>query len=90
MRILTYITTEEDFRCAARSVVSALPARDAFRRLKVEGGILCDGKPLRADTVLRAGQLLEVRMDNGGCRPRRTDSGWTACRLLSSAKHRRG
>ena len=67
MRILTYITTEEDAGRAARSVV---PRRfqlgtHAFRRLKVEGGILCDGAPLRADTVLRAGQRLEVRMDNG-------------------------
>ena len=67
MRILTYITTEEDAGRAARSVV---PRRfqlgtHAFRRLKVEGGILCDGAPLRADTVLRAGQRLEIRMDNG-------------------------
>ena len=50
MRILTYITTEEDAGRAARSVV---PRRfqlgtHAFRRLKVEGGILCDGAPLRA------------------------------------------
>ena len=42
MRILTYITTEEDAGRAARSVV---PRRfqlgtHAFRRLKVEGGIL--------------------------------------------------
>ena len=47
MRILTYITTEEDAGRAARSVV---PRRfqlgtHAFRRLKVEGGILCDGAP---------------------------------------------
>lgn len=67
MRILTYITTEEDAGRAARSVV---PRRfqlgtHAFRRLKVEGGILCDGAPLRADTVLRAGQRLEIRMGNG-------------------------
>ena len=67
MRILTYITTEEDAGRAARSVV---PRRfqlgtHAFRRLKVEGGILCDGAPLRADTVLRAGQRLEIHMDNG-------------------------
>ena len=67
MRILTYITTEEDAGRAARSVV---PRRfqlgtHAFRRLKVEGGILCDGAPLRADTVLRAGQRLEIRLDNG-------------------------
>ena len=67
MRILTYITTDEDAGRAARSVV---PRRfqlgtHAFRRLKVEGGILCDGAPLRADTVLRAGQRLEIRMDNG-------------------------
>ena len=88
MRILTYITTEEDAGRAARSVV---PRRfqlgtHAFRRLKVEGGILCDGKPLRADTVLRAGQLLEVRMDNGGVQaaPARQPV-WTACRLPSSA-----
>ena len=77
MRILTYITTEEDAGRAARSVV---PRRfqlgtHAFRRLKVEGGILCDGKPLRADTVLRAGQLLEVRMDNGGVQAAPADSG---------------
>ena len=77
MRILTYITTEDDAGRAARSVV---PRRfqlgmHAFRRLKVEGGILCDGKPLRADTVLRAGQLLEVRMDNGGVQAAPTDSG---------------
>ena len=43
MRILTYITTEEDAG--------------------------------RADTVLRAGQLLEVRMDNGGVQAAPADSG---------------
>lgn len=67
MRILTYITTEEDAGRAARSVV---PRRfhlgtHAFRRLKVEGGILCDGMPIRADAILRAGQILEVRLNNG-------------------------
>ena len=67
MRILTYITTEEDAGRAARSVV---PRRfqlgtHAFRRLKVEGGILCDGMPVRADTRLCAGQVLEIRLDNG-------------------------
>ena len=67
MRILTYITTEEDAGHAVRSVV---PRRfrlgtHAFRRLKVEGGILCDGMPVRADTRLRAGQVLEIRLDNG-------------------------
>ena len=67
MRILTYITTEED---AGRAARERRPRRfqlgtHAFRRLKVEGGILCDGAPLRADTVLRAGQRLEIRMDNG-------------------------
>ena len=67
MRILTYMTTEEDAGHAARSVV---PRRfhlgtHAFRRLKVEGGILCDGKPLRADVLLHSGQLLEVHLDNG-------------------------
>ena len=77
MRILTYITTEEDAGRAARSVV---PRRfqlgtHAFRRLKVEGGILCDGKPLRADTLLRAGQLLEIRMENGGEQSAPTDGG---------------
>lgn len=77
MRILTYITTEEDAGRAARSVV---PRRfrlgtHAFRRLKVEGGILCDGKPLRADTLLRAGQMLEIRMENGGEQSAPTDGG---------------
>ncbi len=67
MRILTYITTEED---AGRAVRSVVPRRfrlgtHAFRRLKVEGGILCDGMPIRADTRLRAGQVLEIRLDNG-------------------------
>ena len=67
MRILTYITTEED---AGRAVRSVVPRRfrlgtHAFRRLKVEGGILCDGMPVRADTRLRAGQVLEIRLDNG-------------------------
>ena len=67
MRILTYTTTEED---AGRAVRSVVPRRfrlgtHAFRRLKVEGGILCDGMPVRADTRLRAGQVLEIRLDNG-------------------------
>ena len=67
MRILTYITTEED---AGRAVRSVVPRRfrlgtHAFRRLKVEGGILCDGMPVRADTRLRAEQVLEIRLDNG-------------------------
>lgn len=67
MRILTYTTTEED---AGRAVRSVVPRRfrlgtHAFRRLKVEGGILCDGMPVRADTRLCAGQVLEIRLDNG-------------------------
>mgnify|MGYP006987518186 CR=1 FL=1 len=66
MRILTYITTEEDAGRAARSVV---PRRfqlgtHAFRRLKVEGGILCDGAPPRAEPRRRlrlrpAGEQIE-------------------------------
>ena len=64
MRILTYIATGEDEGRAVRSVV---PRRfhlgaHAFRRLKVQGGILANGQVVRADFRLHAGDVLEVRL----------------------------
>ena len=62
MRILTYIVTERDEGRAVRSVA---PRRfslgnHAFRRLKVLGAIRVAGVPVRADTILHAGDVLEI------------------------------
>ena len=62
MRILTYIVTQRDEGRAVRSVA---PRRfslgnHAFRRLKVLGAIRVAGVPVRADTILHAGEVLQV------------------------------
>lgn len=67
MRILTYVTTSQDEGRAVRSVV---PRRfhlgeHAFRRLKVQQAILLDGQVVRADHILRAGQTVQIRLENG-------------------------
>lgn len=64
MRILTYTVTEAD---AGRAVRSVVPRRfclgqHAFRRLKVLGAIRVGGVPVRADYLLRAGEVVEVRL----------------------------
>lgn len=64
MRILHYTVTEVDDGRAVRSVV---PRRfhlgqHAFRRLKVLGAILIGGVPVRADRILRAGEVIEIRL----------------------------
>ena len=64
MRILTYTVTEAD---AGRAVRSVVPRRfslgqHAFRRLKVLGAIRIGGVPVRADYLLRAGEVVEVHL----------------------------
>lgn len=64
MRILTYIVTALDEGRAVRSVV---PRRfslgnHAFRRLKVLGAICVDGRPVRADYILHAGETIQVHL----------------------------
>ena len=64
MRTLTYTVTDIDEGRAVRSVV---PRRfslgqHAFRRLKVLGAICVDGKTVRADYVLRAGEVIAVHL----------------------------
>ena len=64
MRILTYTVTEAD---AGRAVRSVVPRRfclgqHAFRRLKVLGAIRIGDAPVRADYILRAGEVIEVHL----------------------------
>ncbi|MGN0775764.1 MAG: RluA family pseudouridine synthase [Candidatus Ventricola sp.] len=64
MRCLTYTVTEAD---AGRAVRSVVPRRfslgqHAFRRLKVLGAICIGGVPVRADYVLHAGEVIELRL----------------------------
>lgn len=62
MRILTYVATPEDDGRAVRSVV---PRRfelgtHAYRRLKVMGAIRIGGEAVRADRIVRAGDVLTL------------------------------
>lgn len=62
MRMLTYTVTEAD---AGRAVRSVVPRRfclgqHAFRRLKMLEAIRIGGVPVRADYVLRAGEVIEL------------------------------
>lgn len=62
MRILTYTVAGAD---AGRAVRSVVPRRfclgqHVFRRLKVLGAIRIDGVPVRADRILRAGEVIEL------------------------------
>lgn len=68
MRILTYTVTEADDGRAVRSVVPRrfLLGQHAFRRLKVLGAIRVGGVPVRADYLLRAGEVIELRLENDG------------------------
>ena len=64
MRCLTYTVTEAD---AGRAVRSVVPRRfslgqHAFRRLKVLGAIRIGGVPVRADYILHAGEVIELRL----------------------------
>ena len=64
MRILTYTVTEND---AGRAVRSIVPRRfhlgqHAFRRLKVQESIRVNGSVVRADYILREGELIEIRL----------------------------
>ena len=66
MRVLTYVVAPEDDGRAVRSVV---PRRfslgtHAFRRLKAQGGILVGGKAVHAGYILRAGEVVELRMES--------------------------
>ena len=67
MRILTYVTTQEDEGRAVRSVVPRQFSlgTHAFRRLKARSAILLDGAPVHAGCILRAGQTLQLCLDNG-------------------------
>lgn len=76
MRMLTYTVTEAD---AGRAVRSVVPRRfclgqHAFRRLKILEAIRIGGMPVRADYVLRAGEVIELylpsdRASEGGALP---------------------
>lgn len=62
MRMLTYTVTEAD---AGRAVRSVVPRRfclgqHAFRRLKMLEAIRIGGMPVRADYILRAGEVIEL------------------------------
>ena len=64
MRRLFYTAQEQDEGRAIRSLV---PSRfhlgaHAFRRLKVLGGILIAGHPVRADYRVKAGDVIEIRL----------------------------
>lgn len=64
MRTLTYVVTARDDGRAVRTVV---PRRfslgqHAFRRLKVLGAIHVGGETVRADYVLREGEVIEVHL----------------------------
>ena len=64
MRTLSYTATQADEGRAVRSVV---PRRfnlgqHAFRRLKVLRAILIGGVPVRADRVVHAGEIIEIRL----------------------------
>lgn len=68
MRILTYTVTEAD---AGRAVRSVVPRRfslgqHAFRRLKMRCAIRVGGVPVRADYILRAGEVIELHLENDG------------------------
>ncbi|MDO5299291.1 MAG: RluA family pseudouridine synthase [Clostridia bacterium] len=71
MRIITYTTTDQD---AGRAVRSVVPRRfclgeHAFRRLKVQEAIRIGGEPVRADRILRAGEIIEIRLPSDEARP---------------------
>jgi len=64
MRILTYTVTDADAGHAVRAIV---PRRfslgqHAFRRLKVLEAIRVNGSVVRADYILHAGEIIEVRL----------------------------
>lgn len=64
MRTLAYVVMASDEGRAVRSVV---PRRfslgnHAFRRLKVLGAICVDGRPVRADYILHAGETIQVHL----------------------------
>lgn len=66
MRILTYTVTHQD---AGRAVRTVVPRRfalgeHAFRRLKVQGGIRINGEAVRADRILREGEIISVHMES--------------------------
>lgn len=76
MRTLTYTVTDIDEGRAVRSVV---PRRfslgqHAFRRLKVLGAICVDGKTVRADYVLRAGEVITVHLPDDMAAQAQADS----------------
>lgn len=76
MRTLTYTVTDIDEGRAVRSVV---PRRfslgqHAFRRLKVLGAICVDGKTVRADYVLRAGEVIAVHLPDDMAAQAQADS----------------
>ena len=70
MRRLYYTADEAD---AGRAIRDLVPRRfhlgaHAFRRLKVQEGILINGAPVRASYRVKAGETIEIRMpDDEGC-----------------------
>ena len=68
MRSLTHTVLPEE---AGRAVRSVVPRRfqlgeHAYRRLKVMEAILVNGEPARASRILRAGDVIEIRLPSDG------------------------
>lgn len=76
MRILTHTVTDADDGRAVRSVVPRRFAlgQHAFRRLKVLNAIYVNGSPVRASYVLRAGDVIEVRLPDDEAEAIQTES----------------
>jgi len=71
MRVLCYTVRPDDDGRAVRSVVPRhfSLGQHAFRRLKVQEGILVDGRVVRANYRLRAGEIVEIHLpdDESSC-----------------------
>ena len=85
MRVLTAVAGEREDGRAVRSAVPRLFSLGTheFRRLKQQGGILVNGETARADRLLAAGDVVEVRLrtDEAG-EPRPASSAPEGCRIL--------
>ena len=76
MRTLTYTVTENDEGRAVRTVAPRrfCLGQHAFRRLKVLGAICVNGKSVRADYILHAGEVLQVHLPDDMALDARADS----------------
>ena len=86
MRTLTYTVTENDEGRAVRTVAPRrfCLGQHAFRRLKVLGAICVDGKTVRADYILHAGEVIEVHLPDDMATQAQTDSAAVLPQLPSS------